>query len=62
MWTKSEDGITESGGFISEWADQSGNNNDFDNTTAGKPFYNTTGTTLVIYLILNLMTLMNGGI
>ena len=45
MWTKSEDGITESGGFISEWADQSGNNNDFDNTTAGKPFYNTTGTT-----------------
>lgn len=45
MWTKSEDGITESGGFISEWADQTGNNNDFDNTTAGKPFYNTTGTT-----------------
>ena len=45
MWTKSEDGITESGGFISEWADQSGNNNDFDNSTAGKPFYNTTGST-----------------
>jgi hypothetical protein len=37
LWLKGDAGITESGGDISEWADQSGNGNDFVQAGSGKP-------------------------
>lgn len=40
LWLKSSDGVTESGGVVSAWADQSGNARNFTQATAGlRPSY-----------------------
>jgi hypothetical protein len=36
LWLKADAGITQSGGYVSAWADQSGNGKDFTQGTASK--------------------------
>jgi hypothetical protein len=44
VWLRSDLGVTESGGVVSTWADQSGNGHNFtQGTAANRPAYNATG-------------------
>jgi hypothetical protein len=61
FWLDARVGITQSGGAVSKWADQSGNSNDFLQSSGSlQPTYDATGLNILPTLIFNNKELVSG--